>query len=350
MERIQAQEFGARQLAFESLSWMAFARRPLTILELQYALAATKSTMKFGRSVLPERDWILTVCHGLITVDWPRKPGLPNSPVSNATGIIRATNSTIEYYFQQTWHTWFPEAKDYLTKACILFLEDPSFDYSKLGPSSSREDFNFMLQMDGFYQYAAENWGHHARESSDDPDIDTLVLNLLRNPNLVSASAQVIIGEEDWFMNDDSKDKDIYAANEGDEAMVRLLVEKGANLEAKDNNGMTPLLLAAKKGHEGAVKVLVEKGADLEAEGRVYIKMTPLLLAVANNHQSMVRLLVDMGADLEARDDEYNETPLQWATRTKQKEIMNILVEESEKRALQEQINKERSSGFMPEV
>jgi len=43
--------------------------------------------------------------------------------------------------------------------------------------------------------------------------------------------------------------------------VVKLLLEKGAELETKSNNGQTPLLWAAKKGHAMMVKLLLEKTA-----------------------------------------------------------------------------------------
>jgi ankyrin repeat protein len=42
---------------------------------------------------------------------------------------------------------------------------------------------------------------------------------------------------------------------------VKLLLEKGAELETKDNYGQTPLSCAAEKGHEAVVKLLQEKVA-----------------------------------------------------------------------------------------
>jgi ankyrin repeat protein len=51
------------------------------------------------------------------------------------------------------------------------------------------------------------------------------------------------------------------AAN-GHEAVVKLLVEKGAELESKSSSGRTPLSWASEKGHEAVVKLLVEKGAE----------------------------------------------------------------------------------------
>ena len=50
--------------------------------------------------------------------------------------------------------------------------------------------------------------------------------------------------------------------SENVEAVVKLLLEKGAELETKDDdNGWMPLSGAAGNGHEAVVKLLLEKGA-----------------------------------------------------------------------------------------
>ena len=51
----------------------------------------------------------------------------------------------------------------------------------------------------------------------------------------------------------------MYAAYSGHEAVVKLLVEKGAELDSKDRDGRTPLSHAAGNGHKAVVKLLVEK-------------------------------------------------------------------------------------------
>ncbi|HTY48262.1 MAG TPA: ankyrin repeat domain-containing protein, partial [Steroidobacteraceae bacterium] len=51
-------------------------------------------------------------------------------------------------------------------------------------------------------------------------------------------------------------------ARSGHEAVAKLLLEKGAELETKDVYGRTPLLYAAKSGHEAVAKLLLEKGAN----------------------------------------------------------------------------------------
>ena len=55
---------------------------------------------------------------------------------------------------------------------------------------------------------------------------------------------------------------------------MKLLVEKGADLESKDRYSRTPLSWAAIYGHEAVVKLLVEKGADIESKDR--FNRTPL--------------------------------------------------------------------------
>ena len=50
---------------------------------------------------------------------------------------------------------------------------------------------------------------------------------------------------------------------------MKLLLEKGADVESKDQYGQTPLSWAAENGHEAVVKLLLEKGADVESKDRL---------------------------------------------------------------------------------
>jgi hypothetical protein len=64
------------------------------------------------------------------------------------------------------------------------------------------------------------------------------------------------------------------AAANGQVDVIRVLVELGANKNAKSAAGMTPLLCAAANGHVEAIKVLVQLGADIAA--RLVTGETPL--------------------------------------------------------------------------
>lgn len=53
--------------------------------------------------------------------------------------------------------------------------------------------------------------------------------------------------------------------------MVSLLIDKGANYEAKTRDGLTPLHCAARSGHDTVVDMLLEKGAPITSKTKVSI-------------------------------------------------------------------------------
>jgi ankyrin repeat protein len=59
-------------------------------------------------------------------------------------------------------------------------------------------------------------------------------------------------------------------AGDGREAVVRLLLEKGADFESKDRKGRTPLGRAARSGREAMVQLLLEKSASFKSKNREY--------------------------------------------------------------------------------
>ncbi|KAF1957092.1 ankyrin, partial [Byssothecium circinans] len=74
------------------------------------------------------------------------------------------------------------------------------------------------------------------------------------------------------------------AAANGHEAVVRLLVDKGTNINAKDPYGLTALHQAAANGHEAVVQLLMNKGADVNAKSSS--RLTALHQASANGHEA----------------------------------------------------------------
>lgn len=89
------------------------------------------------------------------------------------------------------------------------------------------------------------------------------------------------------------------AAEFGNAEMLALLLDAGADIEALYDYQRTPLLRAAAAGHLDAVRLLLDRGANLNArEGR--FGGTPLHTAVFRGRIAVVRLLVERGADVNA--------------------------------------------------
>ncbi|KAK3995350.1 ankyrin repeat-containing domain protein [Cladorrhinum sp. PSN332] len=108
---------------------------------------------------------------------------------------------------------------------------------------------------------------------------------------------------------------------------VQLLMEHGAQclLEKKNFAGVTPLLQAVFGGNFKVTECLVFHGADMNARNSA--GRTPLMLAsTAGGRADIVRLLLEYAADLELRDYEKGWTPLFFAAAGGNRNIVNLLL------------------------
>ncbi|RYP70200.1 hypothetical protein DL771_005587 [Monosporascus sp. 5C6A] len=116
-----------------------------------------------------------------------------------------------------------------------------------------------------------------------------------------------------------------WAAEKGHKEIVQLLLDKGAEIDAKDSNSRTPLSWAAEKGHKEIVQLLLDKGAEIDSKDKIY-SQTPLSWAARNRHKEIVQLLLDRGAEIDSKDNN-SRTPLSWAAGNGHKEIVQLLLD-----------------------
>jgi hypothetical protein len=107
----------------------------------------------------------------------------------------------------------------------------------------------------------------------------------------------------------DVNDDMFMAAQRGDVEKVRLLLEKGANVNYKDTIvlGHTPMTIAAAWGHTEVVKLLLDHGASVNQQNGDGV--SALQCAASTSKSDMVKLLLDKGADVNHRD-KVGRTPL----------------------------------------
>jgi ankyrin repeat protein len=89
------------------------------------------------------------------------------------------------------------------------------------------------------------------------------------------------------------------AATSGDVLALEVLLDAGADIDAKDRYGQTALMLTAHRGHLVAVEALLRHGVNLNVTAK--FGLSALMLAIVAGHEAIARALVNAGADLELR-------------------------------------------------
>ena len=88
------------------------------------------------------------------------------------------------------------------------------------------------------------------------------------------------------------------AAFLGNIEAVKQNLAAGADVNAKDSFGMTPLNRAAGNGHKEILELLISKGADVNAKNAE--GDTSLHSAADRGHKEILELLISKGADVNA--------------------------------------------------
>ena len=115
----------------------------------------------------------------------------------------------------------------------------------------------------------------------------------------------------------------LMACNIGNLEIVKLLIEKGADLDRVNKDGETPLFVACQNGNEKVVKLLLDTGGvDLNQANNK--GETPLFRACINGHAETVKLLLDHGADPKIGPDGF--FPLGVACQVGHEKIVELLL------------------------
>ncbi|KAL9625602.1 MAG: hypothetical protein Q9160_000315 [Pyrenula sp. 1 TL-2023] len=344
MDRSEGQIQNSTKLAKRVISWIVYARRPLTSVELRHALAVELGETRFDESNLPDIDDMVSVCAGLVIVD-------------QESDIIRLVHYTTQEYFERTAKVLFPDAQRDITEICVTYLSFGAFE------EKCQESCEFLDRLRDFplYDYSAMNWGYHARNVST--VTQQLILQFLENKDKASSSHQVMINPVTrvprTFFSSPAKLKGAHlAAYFGLSDIMELLIGNGIDPDCKDSQGRTPLSYAAREGHLNVAESLLKMAnvypnsedmfgwkplTEASAEGHVSIvqaildnsldpdakkhsRDVPLALAAFYGHEPVVRLLLDSGFDVHGGDDQ-SRPPLVFASCKGHAPVVRLLLD-----------------------
>ncbi len=108
-----------------------------------------------------------------------------------------------------------------------------------------------------------------------------------------------------------------------DKALIELLIDKGADINCTNNLGITPLMLACIINEKEITELLLKRGAKMQIDT---IESIPtLILASVESNKEIVKLLLEYGANVDIQDDS-GSTPLIAATAAGRDDIVEILL------------------------
>ena len=258
-----------------------------------------------------------------------------------------------------------------IAKRCLDYLQSGALEYQKPVVSWVLQDA-YHLRAYPLLSYAALQWPGHARHLASSADVFDLsqpawkresairtswlkvywawgledsygrmgppesfsILHLASFLGIFSLVEKVVLWkgwinrtELLYFLNKiDSYKRTalMWAAQCGHEAVVRLLLEKGAHTEIKGRDDETAFLLAADSGHEAIVLLLLEKGTDMKATDSK--RETALMMAAKHGYKTMTQLLLEQGADANVQNRD-GETALSKAAYWGHEAAMRLLLE-----------------------
>jgi ankyrin repeat protein len=312
MQRIYNQDEDDVQLAKKLLLWVSYSLRPLTVRELQHALAVELDDRATDEEALLDKTLMISVCAGIMTID-------------QESNVIRLVHYTTEDYFQRKRLDEFPTGQTSIAMTCLTYL---SFDAFKVGYASDDEQMEARLKEYPLLQYAAQYWGIHATARAE-PILQSQILKFLTLESNLSCSVQAM-QLPSYRYNFYSQESAEWipglwvAAVFGLTEIVKALITPKTSLDMKTSHGETALYGAAAAGHEAVVRVLLENGADVNAEDKY--NETALYGTAAAGHKAVVRVLLENGAEVNA-GHKYNWTALHRAAAAGHEAVVRVLLE-----------------------
>ena len=163
-QRIEKQTPRSVRTAIRTLSWCYYSRRPLYVDELGHALA-----VEIGDTTLrgegKSGTAIVDCCLSFVTHD-------------QCTGHVRFMHPSVQRWFEREPQNQKLLGHEYLAGICLTYLNFDVFDAidaANLPPwytvDDSRDAVARYLGPYPLYQYAAEFWGDHTRETEQSPTI-----------------------------------------------------------------------------------------------------------------------------------------------------------------------------------
>jgi ankyrin repeat protein len=147
----------------------------------------------------------------------------------------------------------------------------------------------------------------------------TTLMIAARHSQSVKVSALLLSGENVNAIDQQGHTALTYSAQGGDIKIMRLLLMAGANIHYNNDQALVDSILS---GHRWGTRYLLEKGADINA--RQPEGYSILMRAVQGGDTEIAEILIDSGAEVNAKSD-YGDTAISLARAKRYPKIVELL-------------------------
>ncbi|KAF2714347.1 ankyrin, partial [Pleomassaria siparia CBS 279.74] len=331
LERIEGQSPDMKDLALNCLAWIIYARRPLSIEELQVALAVavdSKCTAEEDLQLDSPRV-ILEACGNLLEeVDYTIRPIHYTVQEFLTTAVKGLSQQAMRMQLLDS-----NSMHRQLSSTCLAYIHLVPFD----SPSNDGAELYDRLFDNVFAGYAIQNFDYHISNCDEiPPDVmeqldgmfqqestdlaAILQIKILRDgfeyysirqhfdrmEYPVTASKIVYSTSlyniptvrQRWVDQTPPKYALHLASSAGLTSAVIRLLESGCDVNEKDGSDITPLHHAVINNELEIVQILLSKGADINAQGGYF--GNALQAASYKGYKQLVRLLLENNAEVNA--------------------------------------------------
>lgn len=253
--------------AIRLLQFLVHCKRPLKLAEAKEVIATRSEKewqgFEIKRRLFCDTD-ILIYCPSLVTV-------------IDGTDELHLAHFSVKEYLLGEDPFGITAASISITKTCLRYLTDIDGD-------GEATKLQFPLA-----RLAAELWTDHAVLAQASEDIVEVSVRFLENEATFQRWTRLYQADVTWYKTGSTGSRLYHACFGGLTEPARVLIGKGADVNAQSGHFGNALQAAALVGHHEVVKLLLDKGADVNAQGGDYFNA--LQAASFGHHQEVVQLL-----------------------------------------------------------
>lgn len=286
MERIDSQSEDRKSLGRRLLTWVVYAKRRLTLEEISSAFSIRNGEDE-KLNFLASPNLLLQLCAGMVILNKSDNTFslIHTSAFEFLSGILPEKDANID-----------------IARTCLQYLLSET-RMQRLCESSDEmmERFNTSP----FLRYSAKHWGQHLSDEGLQKSLEPVIMRFLGDRKLRSSAFQALRFQQQ-APSDILTDEMFHLLPSHQEALhlaiywnldhiVKKLLETGSSISVIDTQKQTSLHLACSNNNFAAAEQLILHGADINAQD--IQGWTPLIHSAMIGNLDLVRLLTSIGVN-----------------------------------------------------